>query len=294
MRSIDPKAIPTAELHQILVSAVAPRPIAFASTISESGEPNIAPYSFFNVFSSNPPTMVFSSNRRVSDGTTKDTLSNVEHNMEVVINVVPHSLVRQMTVASIQYPTGVSEFEKSGLTPIPSDIVQPFRIKESPVQFECKASQIIPLGEEGGAGHLIICEVVKIHLNEDILDEEGKINPHKIDLMGRLGRAFYVRASGEAVYKFYQPVTRLGIGYDQLPESIRQSDIFTGNNLGQLASLPHPPSKESIEHIKRQKEIEEILRGEQPIEALHQYAQKELAKENLELAAQLAWLGEYL
>jgi flavin reductase (DIM6/NTAB) family NADH-FMN oxidoreductase RutF len=294
MRSIDPKAIPTAELHQILVSAVAPRPIAFASTISESGEPNIAPYSFFNVFSSNPPTMVFSSNRRVSDGTTKDTLSNVEHNMEVVINVVPHSLVRQMTVASIQYPTGVSEFEKSGLTPVPSDIVQPFRIKESPVQFECKASQIIPLGEEGGAGHLIICEVVKIHLNEDILDEEGKINPHKIDLMGRLGRAFYVRASGEAVYKFYQPVTRIGIGYDQLPESIRQSDVFTGNNLGQLASLPHPPSKESIENIKRQKEIEEILRGEQPIEALHQYAQKELAKENLELAAQLAWLGEYL
>jgi flavin reductase (DIM6/NTAB) family NADH-FMN oxidoreductase RutF len=294
MRSIDPKAIPTAELHQILVSAVAPRPIAFASTISESGEPNIAPYSFFNVFSSNPPTMVFSSNRRVSDGTTKDTLSNVEHNMEVVINVVPHSLVRQMTVASIQYPTGVSEFEKSGLTPVPSDIVQPFRIKESPVQFECKASQIIPLGEEGGAGHLIICEVVKIHLNEDILDEEGKINPHKIDLMGRLGRAFYVRASGEAVYKFYQPVTRIGIGYDQLPESIRQSDVFTGNNLGQLASLPHPPSKESIENIKRQKEIEEILRGEHPIEALHQYAQKELAKENLELAAQLAWLGEYL
>jgi flavin reductase (DIM6/NTAB) family NADH-FMN oxidoreductase RutF len=294
MRSIDPKAIPTAELHQILVSAVAPRPIAFASTISESGEPNIAPYSFFNVFSSNPPTMVFSSNRRVSDGTTKDTLSNVEHNMEVVINVVPHSLVRQMTVASIQYPTGVSEFEKSGLTPVPSDIVKPFRIKESPVQFECKASQIIPLGEEGGAGHLIICEVVKIHLNEDILDEEGKINPHKIDLMGRLGRAFYVRASGEAVYKFYQPVTRIGIGYDQLPESIRQSDVFTGNNLGQLASLPHPPSKESIENIKRQKEIEEILRGEHPIEALHQYAQKELAKENLELAAQLAWLGEYL
>lgn len=294
MRTIDPKAIPTAELHQILVSAVAPRPIAFASTISESGEPNIAPYSFFNVFSSNPPTMVFSSNRRVSDGTTKDTLSNIEHNMEVVINVVPHSLVRQMTVASIQYPTGVSEFEKSGLTPVPSDIVQPFRIKESPVQFECKASQIIPLGEEGGAGHLIICEVVKIHLNEDILDEEGKINPHKIDLMGRLGRAFYVRASGEAVYKFYQPVTRIGIGYDQLPESIRQSDVFTGNNLGQLASLPHPPSKESIENIKRQKEIEEILRGEQPIEALHQYAQKELAKENLELAAQLAWLGEYL
>lgn len=294
MRTIDPKAIPTAELHQILVSAVAPRPIAFASTISESGEPNIAPYSFFNVFSSNPPTMVFSSNRRVSDGTTKDTLSNVEHNMEVVINVVPHSLVRQMTVASIQYPTGVSEFDKSGLTPLPSDLVKPFRIKESPVQFECKASKIISLGEEGGAGHLIVCEVVKIHLNEDILDEEGKINPHKIDLMGRLGRAFYVRASGEAIYKFYQPVMRIGIGYDQLPESIRLSNVFTGNNLGQLASLPHPPSKESIEHIKSQKEIEEILRGQQPIAALHQYAQRELAKENLELAAQIAWLGEYL
>ncbi|MCH2084865.1 MAG: flavin reductase family protein [Saprospiraceae bacterium] len=294
MRTIDPKAIPTAELHQILVSAVAPRPIAFASTISESGEPNIAPYSFFNVFSSNPPTMVFSSNRRVSDGTTKDTLSNVEKNMEVVINVVPHSLVRQMTVASIQYPTGVSEFDKSGLTPLPSDLVKPFRIKESPVQFECKASKIISLGEEGGAGHLIVCEVVKIHLNEDILDEEGKINPHKIDLMGRLGRAFYVRASGEAIYKFYQPVMRIGIGYDQLPESIRLSNVFTGNNLGQLASLPHPPSKESIEHIKSQKEIEEILRGQQPIAALHQYAQRELAKENLELAAQIAWLGEYL
>lgn len=294
MRSIDPTSIPIPELHQILVGAVAPRPIAFASTLSADGVPNIAPYSFFNVFSSNPPTMVFSSNRRVSDGTTKDTLSNVEANKEVVINVVPYSLVRQMAVASIQYPTEVSEFEKSGLTAVASEVVKPLRIKESPVQFECKVNKILPLGDEGGAGHLIICEVVRIHLNEDILDESGKINPHKIDLMGRLGRAFYVRASGEAVHKIYQPVTRIGIGYDQLPESIRNSTIFTGNNLGQLASLPHPPSSESIQTLKQQNDIQKILQEEAPMHALHRYAQTELAKENLELAAQIAWLGEYL
>ncbi|MEN0004611.1 MAG: flavin reductase family protein [Bacteroidota bacterium] len=292
MKIIDPASIPTSSLHQILVGAVAPRPIAFVSTMNAAGHANLAPYSFFNVFSSNPPTLVFSSNRRVSDNTTKDTLANVEATREVVVNVVSYSIVRQMAVTSIQYPTSVSEFEKSGLTPIASDLVRPYRVAESPIQMECKVREIIPLGDHGGAGNLILCDILRIHLDEAILDEDGRINPHKVDLMGRMGRAFYVRASGESIYKIYQPVNRLGMGYDQLPPSIRNSTTLTGNNLGQLASLPHAPSKDAIDRLKAKGDIQKILASDHPLEGLHAYAQKELAKENLELAAQIAWLGE--
>jgi len=294
MRIIDPKTTPTEELHQYLVGTVAPRPIAFASTVDEEGRPNLAPYSFFNCFSSNPPILVFSSNRRVANNTTKNTLHNIEKTGEVVINAVSFSIVRQMAVASIDYPQGVSEFVKAGLTPLPSDLVRPFRVKESPAHMECRVKEVIPLGSQGGAGHLIICEILRMHISEEVLDEKGRINPHKMDLMGRLGRAFYVRASGEAIHKIFQPFRPLGIGFDSLPDSLRDSTVLTGNNLGMLAGLPAAPEKAEVLAMKGDEQVLQALQSKSPLEELHRLAQKELAKENRELAAKIAWLGEYL
>lgn len=275
MLHIDPKKTPTADVHQYLLGAVAPRPIAFVSTVDEAGRANLAPYSFFNCFSSNPPILVFSSNRKVSDNTTKDTLHNAKTTKEVVVNVVPHSLLRQMAVTSISFPTEESEFTKSGLTPIASDLVKAYRVKESPIQMECKVTEIISLGDQGGAGNLIVCEVLRMHIDENILDDDQKIDPHKVDLMGRMGRAFYVRASGEAVHKIFQAVGEITIGFDQLPASLRDSSILTGNNLGQLAGLKSLPNEAEIREImKTDKEIQKILLSDQPKEALHQYAKE--------------------
>lgn len=295
MRSLDPKELKTAELHQYLLGIVAPRPIAFASTLDEEGRANLAPYSFFNCFSSNPPILVFSSNRRVANNTTKDTLHNVEVTGEVVINAVSYAIVRQMALASVEFPLNESEFEQTGLTPIPSEVVKPFRVKESPAQLECVVRQIIPLGDQGGAGHLIISEVVRVHVRENILDEKDRINPHKIDLMGRMGRAFYTRASGEAIHRIYQPVKPLPIGYAQLPESVRHSTVLTGNDLGRLAAILEAPTDPSLQKLRQENaRVQEALAREKPLEALHQYAQIELAKDNAELAARIAWLGEAL
>ncbi len=249
MLTIDPTQIPTKDLHQFILGAVSPRPIAFASTISTDGIPNLAPYSFFNAFSSNPPILIFSSNRRVANNTTKDTLKNVEDTGEVVINVVPHAIVRQMALASIEYGPDVNEFVKSGLTPLPSERVKPFRVAESPVQMECKVEQILPLGEGGGAGNLIICRIVLMHISESVLNEKGRIDPHKIDLMGRMGRFYYVRASGTAIEEIVQEVTSMGIGFDGLPPALLQSHILTGNNLGQLASLTALPDEAAARQI---------------------------------------------
>jgi flavin reductase (DIM6/NTAB) family NADH-FMN oxidoreductase RutF len=292
MRVIDPAATPTKDLHQYLVGVVAPRPIAFVSTVDENGQPNLAPYSFFNCFSSNPPMLVFSSNRRVANNTTKDTLRNIEATKEVVVNVVNYGIVRQMAVTSMNYPSGVNEFEKAGLTPVPSEVVKPFRVKESPAQMECKVQQIIPLGEDGGAGHLILCEIVRMHISEEVLDEKGRINPHKMDLMGRMGRAFYVRASGESIHRIYQPFKPVGIGFDNLPASIRNSDVLTGNNLGMLAGLAQPPGIDEIKAISTDERVAKALKEDNPIKALHLLVQKELAKENRAIAASMAWLGE--
>ncbi|MBK7872529.1 MAG: flavin reductase family protein [Saprospiraceae bacterium] len=294
MRKIVPGTIPTADFHQYLLGAVSPRPIAFASTLDKNGVPNLAPYSFFNCFSSNPPILVFSSNRKVGNNTTKDTLHNVMETGEVVINVVTYNIVRQAAITSIEYPPEVSEFEKAGFTPIASELVKPFRVKESPIHIECKVNQIIPLGEQGGAGHLIICEVLQMHIDEAVLDEKERIDPHKIDLMGRMGRAFYVRASGEAVHTIFQPYNILGIGFDQLPKGIRHSKILTGNDLGQLAALTEAPARSSVLELKNDPYIQQLLQSENPLEELHRYAQKELAKENVALAARIAWLGEQL
>lgn len=275
MLVIDPQNTRTADFHQYLLGAVSPRPIAFASTIDENGQANLAPYSFFNCFSSKPPILVFSSNRRVSDNTTKDTLHNIQQNGDVVINAVNYNIVRQMALSSISYPSDVDEFAKSGLTPIASDLVKPFRVKESPAQIECKVKEVIALGDQGGAGHLIICEVVRMHIDQGVLDEEGKIDPHKIDLMGRMGRAFYVRASGAAVHKIFQSVNELGIGFDQLPESVRNSTVLTGNHLGELAALPSWPDQDQIETIvKNDSRIQQILNESEVQTALHAYAKE--------------------
>ena len=242
---IDPKDTPTKDLHQYLLGSVAPRPIAFVSTKDLDGNDNIAPYSFFNAFSSNPPILVFSSNRRVRDNSTKDTLQNIIDTKEAVINVVNYDIVRQMAITSVEFPTGSSEFEKSNLTPVPSDLVKASRVEESPVNMEVKVNDIITLGEHGGAGHLIICEVLRIHIDEKVLDG-NRINPHKIDLMGRMGRSYYVRASGDAVKTIYQSVTDLPIGYDALPNSIKQSDVLTANEVATLAAQTTMPDETSL------------------------------------------------
>ncbi len=294
IRTIDPGAIKPADLHQYLLGAVAPRPIAFASTVDAKGVPNLAPYSFFNCFSSNPPILVFSSNRRVTDNTTKDTLHNILETNEVVINVVTYKIVRQAALTSIEYPREVSEFEKAGLTPIPSDLVKPYRVKESPVQMECQVQDVIPLGDKGGAGYLIICRVVRLHVDEAILDENGRIDPQRIDLMGRMGRAYYTRASGESIYTIVQPYHQIGMGFDQLPPSIRHSTVLTGNELAQLAAQTAPPESDKVLALQEESNIQALLQTDNPLEQLHQMVQRELAKENLERAAHLAWLGDYL
>ncbi len=262
--------------------------------MDEGGNPYLAPYSFFNVFSSNPPILVFSSSRRVSDNTTKDTLLNARQTRQIVINVVSYSFVRKMAVTSIQYLPGVNEFTKSGLTALPSHLVAPPRVAESPAQFECQVIDIVPLGDQGGAGNLVISEVLLIHLSDEVLDENNRINPHKMDLMGRMGRSFYTRASGESIYSVYQPTNKVGIGYDQLPLTIRESRILTANNLGQLAGITEPPAEETVLDLTKQPRVQAILESDNPLEELHYYVQIELEKENTELAARIAWLGEKL
>lgn len=268
MLTINPEELKTKDLHQFLLGTVSPRPIAFASTIDENGNPNLAPYSFFNAFSSNPPIVVFSSNRRVSDNTTKDTLYNVRKTGEVVINAVNYDIVRQMAVASVEFSKEVNEFEKSGLTPIPSDLVKPFRVAESPAHLECKVEEIVPLGEHGGAGHLIICKVLRIHIRKSVVDESNRIDPHKMDLMGRMGRAYYVRASGDAVHTIVQSVTDIPIGFDGLPEDIRNSYLLTGNQLGLLAGLTELPNAGSKTDWENLLPKTGVKTGQNPWEAL--------------------------
>jgi len=281
MLTIDPKDTPQKDLHQFILGTVAPRPIAFVSTIDEEGNKNLAPYSFFNAFSSNPPIVVFSSNRRGSDNTTKDTLRNVRVSGECVINAVNYSMVRQMAVASVDFPTGVSEFEKTGLTPIPSDLVKAFRVAESPAHMECKVKDIITLGEGGGAGHLIICEVVRMHIAHEVLTDRNRIDPDKMDLMGRMGRAYYVRCSGDAIHTIVQEYNPVTIGYDHLPDHIKNSPVLTGNDLGKLAGQVSFPTLEEIVDAREQADVIQALAQHNPTEALHYLAKTYLDKEEV-------------
>jgi flavin reductase (DIM6/NTAB) family NADH-FMN oxidoreductase RutF len=250
MLSIDPKSIPTPQLHAYLLGAIGPRPIAFASTVDENGNPNLAPFSFFNVFSANPPILIFSPARSGRSNTTKDTYNNVKKVAEVVINVVNYDMVHQMSLASSPYPAGTDEFIKSGFTKIASETIKPFRVAESPVQFECKVNQVVELGTEGGAGNLIICEVTKIHIHEAVLDANGKIDQHKIDLVSRMGGNWYCRADKNSMFEIEKPITTCGIGYDQLPLDILSSKILTKNDLGHLAGIEELPNETDVNEYK--------------------------------------------
>ena len=236
MKTIDPKAVSTAALHGYMLGAVTPRPIAFASTIDSAGNVNLSPFSFFNVFSANPPIMIFSPARRGRDNTTKHTYENVLQVKQVVINIVNYDIVQQMSLSSTEYGKGVNEFEKAGLTPLASQTIKPPRVAESPVQFECRVNEVISLGTEGGAGNLVICEVLKMHINEAVLDPDGKIDPVKLDAVSRMGGNWYGRAK-QGMFEVPKPLSRLGIGFDQLPEAIRTSKLLTGNDLAKLANV---------------------------------------------------------
>ena len=238
---IIPGEVPTGKLHGYMLSAIAPRPIAFASTIDSEGNSNLAPYSFFNAFGSNPTTLIFSPARRVRDNTIKHTLENVLENSEVVINIVNYAMVQQMNLASCEYPKGTSEFVKAGFTPLASEKIKPFRVAESPVQFECKVREVIETGKEGGAGNLIVCEILVMHINDNVLNDNLQIDANKIDLVARMGGDLYCRASGKALFEVEKPNIKLGIGIDQLPFEIRNSAILSGNDLGMLANVETMP-----------------------------------------------------
>lgn len=250
MLSINPKELPIPKLHGYLLGAVGPRPIAFASTIDTEGNANLAPFSFFNVFSANPPIMVFSPARSGRTNTTKDTYNNIKTIAEVVINVVNHDMVHQMSLASSPYPAGTDEFEKAGFTKINSETVKPFRVAESPVQFECVVNEVVELGNEGGAGNLVICEVTKIHIHEDVLGEDGKIDQHKIDLVSRMGGNWYCRADENSMFEITKPITTCGIGFDNIPEDIKNSSVLTGNDLGQLGGIEELPNETDVNEYK--------------------------------------------
>ena len=283
MLSINPNEISVPKLHGYLLGSVAPRPIAFASTVDADGNPNLAPFSFFNVFSANPPIMVFSPARSVRDNTTKHTLDNCIATKEVVINVVNYDMVHQMSLASTAYAKGVNEFEKAGFSMLASEKVKPFRVAESPVQFECKVTNVFALGEEGGAGNMIVCEVVKVHIQEDVLDDDGKIDQHKIDLVARAGGSFYSRAK-EGFFEIPKPIATLGIGVDAIPEHIRNSNVLTGNDLGILGNSEAMPTPEEVKtYMKEAKEACPHIE-KASIEDMHKKAQDYLKKGNVAIA----------
>ena len=246
-------------MQNYLQYAIAPRPICFASTTDKAGNINLSPFSFFNMFSSNPPVCVFSPARRVRDNTTKHTLENLHEVPEVVINIVNYHMVQQVSLASVEYPKGINEFIKAGFTMLPSEVVKPPRVAESPVQFECVVNDIISLGKTPGAGNLIIAEIKLMHINESVLDAGGKIDQHKMDHVARLGGDWYCRVTPENLFKVAKPVKTVGIGVDTIPFAIRNSKILTGNNLGQLGNVEALPKDEEIEAFAQTEEIKTIL-----------------------------------
>lgn len=252
MLTINPQDVPVPVLHHYLQGAVAPRPIAFASTVDKEGNVNLSPFSFFNLFGTKPPTLIFSPNRRVRDATNKHTLENVQEVDEVVINMVDYTMVEQMSLASCEFPKGTNEFVKAGFTEVPSQLVKPPRVGESKAIFECKVKQIISLGEEGGAANLVICEVILAHFSEDILDENGRIDQRKTDWVSRMGGDWYARASGEALFEIPKPSTQKGIGVDMIPDFIKSNPLFTGNDLGRLGNTEKLPRGFEIEAFKIQ------------------------------------------
>jgi flavin reductase (DIM6/NTAB) family NADH-FMN oxidoreductase RutF len=286
MLTIKVSDLKTAELQNYLQYAIAPRPICFVSTIDKEGNVNLSPFSFFNMFSTNPPICIFSPARRVRDNTTKHSLENVLEVPECVINIVNYDMVQQTSLSSVEYPKGTNEFIKAGFTELASELVKPPRVAESPVQMECIVKEVLSLGNEAGAGNLVLAEIKLIHIQDDILDESGKIDQEKIDLVARLGGDWYCRVSSDNLFKVEKPVRTLGIGVDSIPSSIRNSQILTGNNLGQLGNVETLPSDKEIEEFQFDPELRQILNatigdGRTRERELHQYAKNLLEKGNV-------------
>lgn len=297
IKTIHPTEIAQPDLHQYLLAAVAPRPICFASTIDENGNVNLSPFSFFNVFSSNPPIMIFSPARSGRDNTTKHTYENVLKVKEVVINIVNHPIVEQMSLASTAYAKGVNEFTKAGLTEVPSEKVRPPRVGEAPVAFECTVEQVIPLGNQGGAGNLIIAKVVLMHIQEQYLNDKGFLDTKKLDLVARMGESWYCRANGDALFEIPKPIRTKGIGVDKLPKSIQNSSVLTGNDLGRLGNLEALPSKEEIEQIKKEEEVRALFEkyNATPVvlqRKIHELAKQWLSEGKTEAAIQVLMLSK--
>ncbi len=276
-KTINPEQLSVGERQKLLATAIAPRPICFASTISADGTVNLSPFSYFNVFSGTPPVMVFSPVRRGRDGTTKHTHLNIQEVPEVVINVVSYAMVEQMSLASAEYDRGVNEFTKSGFTEIPSDTVRPPRVAETPVAFECTVDDVIELGDGGGAGNLVIARVQLMHINREFLDRDENLDPELLDLVGRMGGSWYVRASGSSMFEIPKPLRNLGIGVDQLPEAVRNSPVLTGNNLGRLGNLAALPDSRAIEEARDSEAFTSLIRrysGDELTQKVHEYARQ--------------------
>ncbi|MEM8896424.1 MAG: flavin reductase family protein [Bacteroidota bacterium] len=283
--SIDPSSLSTQKLHGYLLSGIAPRPIAFASTVDKNGKVNLSPFSYFNVFSANPPVLIFAPARRGRDGTHKHTYENIKEVPEVVINMVNYPMVEKMSLASTEYDKGINEFVKAGFKESPSEVVKPPRVLESPVSFECTVDQVIELGEEGGAGNLIISKIVRIHIDSDYMKDDQSLDTEKLDYVGRLGENWYVRAHGKSLFEIEKPVKTKGIGVDQLSPSIRNSNILSANNLGRLGNLERQPTMEEIEearHIQKIKELFLEFEGQRDLikDGLHRIGKKYIEKGN--------------
>ncbi|MDX1908093.1 MAG: flavin reductase family protein [Bacteroidia bacterium] len=295
IHSLDPGTLSTPVLQQWLQAAVAPRPVAFVSTTDAAGQVNLSPFSFYNLFSSNPPILVFSPARRGTDGTTKHTLDNVLEVPEAVVNVVPYAIVAQMSLASTEYEKGVNEFIKSGLTPVPSDLVRPPRVAESPVAFECVVDQVISLGASGGAGNLVLARVVRIHAHTACLTPEGLPDTTRLDLVARMGGNWYCRASGDALFEIPKPLRTRGIGVDQLPAPVRESTVLTGNELGRLGNAERVPDAADLEALYTDPDVISLLsrpaEANTP-EAWHRLAQRHLAAGHTAHALALLFFAE--
>ncbi|WP_367868737.1 flavin reductase family protein [Pedobacter sp. WC2423] len=281
MLTVKTSDLSPAQLQNYLQYAVAPRPICFATTIDKEGNINLSPFSFFNMFSTNPPLCIFSPARRVRDNTTKHTLENILEVKECVINIVNYPMVQQTSLASTEYAKGINEFEKAGFTMLPSQLVKPPRVAEAPVQMECIVTEVIHLGDNPGAGNLILAEIKLIHIKEEILDEEGKIDQAKIDLVARLGGDWYCRVTADNLFKVAKPLTTLGIGIDALPQGVRNSYVLSGNDLGMLGNIEQVPSAEEIDLIRNHPAVKEVLDATIGDAVNRQRELHELAKEML-------------
>ena len=295
MITLKTEELSAVQLQDYLQYAIAPRPICFASTIDADGNVNLSPFSFFNMFSTKPPICIFSPSRRVRDNTIKHTLENVFQVKECVINIVNYDMVQQMSLASTEYAKGVNEFDKAGFTMLKSDVIAPPRIAEAPVQLECIINDIIPLGDAHGAGNLVLAEVKLIHINEDVLDENGKIDQQKMDLVARLGGDWYCRVTKDNLFKVAKPLSKLGIGVDSLPKSVRLSKVLTGNDLGMLGNVEKLPTEDEVDLISQMAEVKEVLDATigditNRERELHELAHKFLVQGNIELALKIVLL----